>query len=250
MAISRIAIGDFSEITKRDALKAAVAEFICTLTFVFPAEGANLLFGHIIKDGGLPNAMFGATLSHAFGLFAGVAAAASISGGHASPAITFAALLGGHITLFRSVLYFIAQMLGALSAVYLLMFANNGLRVSIYPPTNPWSAVLYEVVMMFLLAYTYYATSFDPKKAKNGIMSPLAIGLMVGANLLSGGGLSGGAMNPAIAFAQAFISWTWSYHWVYWLGTFGGAGLGAVVYETIFMDDHDDIYEQLPITMR
>ncbi|MCE3051295.1 Aquaporin TIP1-3 [Datura stramonium] len=246
MPISRIAIGNLVEVTKPDALKAALAEFICTITFVFPAEGCNLVFSKMITTAGPAAGLITASLSHGFALFAAVSIGANISGGHVNPAVTFSALLGGYITLFRSILYWIAQLLGSVVSVYLLKFATNGLEVSPYPPTLPWNAVIFEIVLTFLLVYTYYATSFDPKKGNMGIISPIAIGLIVAANILSGGALFGAAMNPAIAFAQAFISWTWTYHWVYWLGNFIGATVAALVYQIIFIGR--DTHEQLPIT--
>ncbi|KAK4358837.1 hypothetical protein RND71_021066 [Anisodus tanguticus] len=246
MPISRMSIGNFREVTKQNALKAAVAEFICTITFVFPAEGCALLFSKMITTGGPTAGLISASLSHGFALFAAVSVGANISGGHVNPAVTFGAFVGGHITFLRSILYWIAQLLGSVVSVYLLKFATNGLKVSAYPPALPWDAVIFEIVMTFLLVYTYYATAFDPKRGNMGIISPIAIGLIVTANILSGGTLFGAAMNPAIAFGQAVISSTWTHHWVYWLGNFVGATIAALVYQTIFIDNNT--YEQLPIT--
>ncbi|XP_059280435.1 aquaporin TIP1-3-like [Lycium ferocissimum] len=246
MPISKIAIGNFREITKHDALKAALAEFICVITFVFPAEGCALVFSKMITTGDPANGLISASISHAFALLTAVSVGANISGGHASPAVTFGAFVGGHITFFRSVMYCIAQLLGSVVACYLLKIATNGLEVSPYPPQLPWNAVVFEIVMTFLLVYTYYATSFDPKKGNMGIISPIAIGLIVGANILCGGALFGAAMNPAIAFGQAMISGIWTHHWVYWLGNFVGAAIAALVYELIFIGEN--VYEQLPIT--
>ncbi|XP_060168909.1 aquaporin TIP1-3-like [Lycium barbarum] len=247
MPIPRMAFGNLDEFTTVDAIKAAIAEFICTITFVFPAEGCALVFSKMITTGGPATGLITASLSHGFALFAAVSIGANISGGHVNPAVTFGAFVGGHITFFRSILYWIAQLLGSVVSVYLLKFATNGLEVSPYPPTLPWNAVIFEIVMTFLLVYTYYATSFDPKKGNMGIISPIAIGLIVAANILSGGALFGAAMNPAIAFGQALISWTWTHHWVYWLGNFIGATIAALVYQTIFIGQSND-REQLPIT--
>lgn len=56
-----------------------------------------------------------------------VSVGANISGGHVNPAVTFGAFVGGHITLFRSVLYWIAQLLGSVVACVLLKFSTGGL---------------------------------------------------------------------------------------------------------------------------
>lgn len=46
MAISRIAIGSASEFGKADALKAALAEFISMLIFVFAGEGSGMAYSN------------------------------------------------------------------------------------------------------------------------------------------------------------------------------------------------------------
>ncbi|CAI0540755.1 unnamed protein product [Linum tenue] len=62
-------------------------------------------------------------------------------------------------------------------------------------------------------------------------MAPLAIGLIVGANILVGGPFDGAAMNPARAFGPSLVGWRWKNHWIYWLGPFLGGGLAAIIYE-------------------
>ncbi|CAI0475001.1 unnamed protein product [Linum tenue] len=108
-----------------------------------------------------------------------------------------------------------------------------------------WNAVVFEIVMTFGLVYTVYATAVDPKKGDLGTIAPIAIGFIVGANILAGGAFDGASMNPAVSFGPAVVSWTWSSHWVYWLGPFVGAGIAALVYEIFFMAP--STHEQLPV---
>lgn len=44
MPISRIAVGSAAEVGQADALKAALAEFISVLIFVFAGEGSGMAF--------------------------------------------------------------------------------------------------------------------------------------------------------------------------------------------------------------
>lgn len=44
MPISRISLGNLAEATKPDALKAATAEFISMLIFVFAGSGSGMAF--------------------------------------------------------------------------------------------------------------------------------------------------------------------------------------------------------------
>lgn len=109
-----------------------------------------------------------------------------------------------------------------------------------------WHAVIFEIVMTFGLVYTVYATAVDPRKGNIGIIAPLAIGFIVAANILVGGAFDGASMNPAVCFGPAVVSWTWTHHWVYWIGPFIGAAIAAIIYDNIFMDEN--AHEQLPVT--
>lgn len=74
-----------------------------------------------------PSGLIAAALSHAMALFVAVSVGANISGGHVNPAVTFGAFIGGHITLLRSILYWIAQLLGSVVACLLLNYATGGM---------------------------------------------------------------------------------------------------------------------------
>ncbi|MDF5361579.1 aquaporin, partial [Vibrio parahaemolyticus] len=107
------------------------------------------------------------------------------------------------------------------------------------------NALVLEIVMTFGLVYTVYATAIDPKKGNLGIIAPIAIGFIVGANILLGGAFSGAAMNPAVTFGPAVVSWTWTNHWIYWAGPLIGGGIAGLVYEVVFISH---THEQLPST--
>ncbi|KAK8561950.1 hypothetical protein V6N13_148908 [Hibiscus sabdariffa] len=249
MPIINISIGRPEEAAHPDALKAALAEFFSTLIFVFAGEGSGMAFNKLTDNGSTtPSGLIAASLAHGFGLFVAVSVGANISGGHVNPAVTFGAFLGGNITLLRGILYWIGQLLGSTVACLLLKFATGDLAV---PPFTLSSgegvanALVLEIVMTFGLVYTVYATAIDPKKGSVGTIAPLAIGLIVAANILVGGAFDGASMNPAVSFGPALVSWSWSYQWVYWVGPLIGAGIAGLVYEFIFISR---THEQLPTT--
>ncbi|OVA19496.1 Major intrinsic protein [Macleaya cordata] len=99
-----------------------------------------------------------------------------------------------------------------------------------------WNALVFEIVMTFGLVYTVYATAIDPKKGSLETIAPIAIGFIVGANILVGGAFDGASMNPAVSFGPALVSWDWTNHWVYWAGPLIGGGLAGLIYEFIFID--------------
>nr|AAF78757.1 putative aquaporin TIP3 [Vitis cinerea var. helleri x Vitis rupestris] len=249
MPIYRIAIGTPGEASHPDALKAALAEFFSMLIFVFAGEGSGMAFNKLTDSGSsTPAGLVAAALAHGFALFVAVSVGANISGGHVNPAVTFGAFLGGHITLLRGILYWIAQLLGSVVACLLLKFSTGGLETSAFSLSSGvsvWNALVFEIVMTFGLVYTVYATAVDPKKGNLGIIAPIAIGFIVGANILAGGAFDGASMNPAVSFGPAVVSWSWANHWVYWAGPLIGAAIAAIIYDHIFIDN---THEQLPTT--
>ncbi|KAF5747859.1 tonoplast intrinsic protein [Tripterygium wilfordii] len=249
MPIRNIAVGDRQEATHPDALKAALAEFISTLIFVFAGEGSGMAFAKL-TDGAAntPAGLISASIAHAFALFVAVSISANISGGHVNPAVTFGAFVGGNITLLRGILYWIAQLLGSTVACLLLKFSTGGMTTSAFALSSGegvWNAFVFEIVLTFGLVYTVYATAIDPKRGSLGTIAPLAIGFIVGANILAAGAFDGASMNPAVSFGPALVSWSWENHWVYWAGPLIGGGIAGLVYELIFISH---THEQLPTT--
>ncbi|XP_065871029.1 aquaporin TIP1-3-like [Euphorbia lathyris] len=248
MPIQRIAVGHPGEASQPDALRAALAEFFSMVIFVFAGSGSGMAFNKLTDNGAAtPAGLIAAALAHAFALFVAVSVGANISGGHVNPAVTFGAFMGGHISLLRGILYWIAQLLGSVVACYLLKFSTGGLvtpAFALSAGVTSWNAVVFEIVMTFGLVYTVYATAVDPKKGNLGTIAPIAIGFIVGANILAGGAFDGASMNPAVSFGPAFVSWTWTNHWVYWVGPLIGSAIAAIVYDNVFIGD--GAHEPLP----
>ncbi|KAH9299995.1 hypothetical protein KI387_011578 [Taxus chinensis] len=129
-----------------------------------------------------PGGLVAIALANGIAFFVAVAVAINISGGHVNPAVTFGALVGGHVSLLRAVMYWIAQLLGALVACALLKFTTGGQSMSalrVAHGVGVWNALVFEIVMTFGLVYTVYATAIDAKRGRLGIIAPLAIGLIV-----------------------------------------------------------------------
>ncbi|XP_060215924.1 aquaporin TIP1-2-like [Lycium barbarum] len=245
MPIPRIVIGNLKEATHPDTLRAAAAEFFSTLMFVFVAQG-SVIATKLTSGGKATQAgLIWEAIAHAFALFVAITVGTNISAGHVNPAVTFGAFIGGHLSFCRTVLYWIAQLLGSTAACLLLKVAHNGLETSAFALSavaKPWNAVVFEIVMTFSLVYTVYATTVNPKRDYLRIIAPVAIGFIVGANVLARG-INGASMNPALSFGPSVVSWTWHSHWIYWLGPFVGSATAALVYEIIFSDNYT--HEQL-----
>ncbi|KAK2631198.1 hypothetical protein EUGRSUZ_K02339 [Eucalyptus grandis] len=230
--------GRANEATHPDSLRATLAELLSTFIFVFAGEGSALALDKLYPiDTGVTrpaSSLIAVALAHGLALFAAVASSINISGGHVNPAVTLGALVGGRISFIRAIYYWVAQLLGAILASLLLRLVTAGMRpvgFILGSGVGEMNGLLLEIVMTFGLVYTVYATAIDPKRGSLGIIAPLAIGLIVAANILVGGPFDGASMNPALAFGPALVGWRWRHHWIYWLGPLIGGALAGLIYE-------------------
>src|SRR5207237_7588296 len=113
----------------------------------------------------------------------------------------------------------------------------SGLHVgapSIDPSINAGKAVTIEAVLTFFLVWVIFATAVDPRGTFKQIAG-LAIGFTITLDILMGGGLTGGIMNPARAFGPQLVSDTWSHFWVWYIGPFAGGVIAASLYELLYL---------------
>ncbi|CAH8255372.1 unnamed protein product [Arabidopsis lyrata] len=194
-------IGSFEDSFKLVTLKAYLAEFISSLLFVFAGVGSAIAFGKLTENAALD----------ASGLVA-VSIAANHSGGHVNPALASFSNLSPVVWRFQSTDHNVAAGVGTAQGVVM------------------------EIIITFALVYTVYATAIDSNNGTLGTIAPLAIGLIVGANILAAGPFSGGSMNPARSFGPALAVGDFSGHWVYWVGPLVGGGLAGVIYSNAFIE--------------
>nr|ALK82474.1 tonoplast intrinsic protein 4;1 [Salix purpurea] len=233
--MTKIAIGSRDEAAQPDCLKALVVEFITTFLFVFAGVGSAMAADKLTGDALL--GLFAVAVAHAL-VVAATISGGHISGGHLNPAVTIGLLFGGHITVVRSILYWIIQLLASTTACLLLKYLTGGLATPVHTLASGMGylqGVIWEIVLTFSLLFTVYATIVDPKKGSIDGQGPILTGFVVGANILAGGAFSGASMNPARSFGPALVSWDWTDHWVYWVGPLIGGGLAGFIYEHFFI---------------
>ncbi|WVY98078.1 hypothetical protein V8G54_030229 [Vigna mungo] len=250
MATTRRYEFGMNESSHPDSIRATIAEFISTCIFVFVGEGSVLALNQIYKEPGSSAAeLVVIAVAHAFALFAAIAASAHVSGGHVNPAVTFGALLGGRISVLKAIYYWVAQILGSIVAALLLRLVTNNMRpegFSLSVGVGAVHGLILEICLTFGLMHTVYATAMDPKRGTISTIAPLAIGLVVGANILAGGPFDGACMNPARAFGPALVGWRWENHWIFWVGPLLGAALAAVLYEFVVIPIEPPPHQPLP----
>ncbi|MBI4608541.1 MAG: MIP family channel protein [Candidatus Rokubacteria bacterium] len=219
--------------------RAALAEFIATLLFIFLGAGTVVVTGGLMKEGLTSARLVAIALAHGFAIALLVAATAKLSGGHINPAVTFGALVTGKISLPTAIWYVVAQLVGAVVGAGLLAqvipaaaqgnLGAHGLGSGV----SAGGGLLAEIVLTFALVFVVFATAMDPKGL--GHLAPAAIGLTVLVDHLIGVPVTGASMNPARSFGPALMAGAWDNHWIYWLGPLIGGTLAAVVYEFLFL---------------
>ncbi|WOG89471.1 hypothetical protein DCAR_0208709 [Daucus carota subsp. sativus] len=234
--MAKIALGSSAEALQPDCFKALVVEFICTFLFVFAGVGSAMATDKL--SGNEVVGLFFVAMAHTLVVAVMISAGFKISGGHLNPAVTLGLCVGGHITVVRSILYWIDQCLASVAACALLKYLTGGLNTPVHTLAagmDSLQGVVMEIVLTFSLLFTVYATLVDPEKGFLYGLGPLLTGFVVGANIMAGGAFSGASMNPARSFGPALVTGIWTDHWVYWVGPLIGGGLAGLVYENFFI---------------
>ena len=219
----------------RVLLQQAVAEFIGPFALVFLGAGS------IIMTQG--NNLVAIGLAHGLAIGLMIAAAGHISGGAYNPAVTIGLAIAGKLTPVQTLVYIVAQMLGAVAAAFALVaIFPEGFRdpVSLGVPQvggafEPLAALLAEVILTFFLMYVIFGAAVDQRSDKS--IAALAIGLTITIDIFAMGDVTGAAMNPARHFGPALVENLWTDAWIWYIGPVVGAVLAAVLYNWVLLDD-------------
>lgn len=207
-------------------IRRGAAECIGTFGLVFIAAGAAMV--DEISGGSL--GLVGDAFASGLIVAAMIYAVGHISGAHINPAVTLAFALVRRISLRDAGVYWAAQMVGAIVAAVLLrlLLGKVGIMGGHAIAIDPVQAVGVEIVLTFLLMFVIMAVATDKRAV--GRAAALAIGATVTFDILVGGPLTGGSMNPARTTGPAILAANWQDLWVYWVGPPIGAALAAFLY--------------------
>lgn len=159
-----------------------------------------------------------------------------VSGGHLNPAVTLAVLLRGRIDVGNAIAYMISQLIGAVAAAEVVLF----LTATYFGPAPGnvealQGPILVELLFTFALALVVL-NSATAKGTENNSFYGLAIGMTVMVGAFAGGGISGGAFNPAVGLGPNIVRALQngdgiSHVWIYIVGPFAGAALAAATFK-------------------
>lgn len=157
-----------------------------------------------------------------------------ITGGLFNPAVTVAFYVIGLVELGKSVVIFVAEILGAICASALVKGLLPGHEVVHTVQLGQGMSIAMGLFLeVFLTAQLVFALCMlAAEKTKSTFIAPIGIGLALFICMLVGTQYTGAALNPARAFGPAVIAGKFNgYHWIYWLGPVLGSLLATGFYK-------------------
>lgn len=204
-----------------------IAEFLGTFAIVFCGTGAIII-----------NQETHGTITHAgiaitFGLvvMSMIYAFGEVSGAHLNPAVSIAFAIAGVFPLKKLLPYFVFQLLGAISASFLLkyLFPGNEMLGATIPAGPAMQSFILEFVLTFFLVVVIMSVARGSKE--QGLFAGVAIGSVIALEAMFAGPICGASMNPARSIAPAVASGHYEFLWVYILATIAGACAGTGVWK-------------------
>ncbi len=207
--------------------KKFVAEIIGTFIVVVLATGSVVIDAKLNGILGIPFIAFAPFVGVAIGVYL----FGKISMAHFNPAVSVGFLITKHITKKLLVLYLLAEIVGAFLAslfvsIVIGKVANLGANAPNYSYPLPLIFGIEVLASALLMAVILTVVYTKGLKGFGGI----AIGGIVGLDILFLAFISGASMNPARSLAPALLSGVWTDLWLYWTATFVGTSLIALLY--------------------
>ena len=215
-----------------------LVEIVGTFFLVYAIASAATVYS---KSGQL--GVIGIGLVHALALTAIVYSIGYRSGAQVNPAVTIGLLIVGKLKPKEAGLYILSQLTGAIiaSLVVFSMFGSAMVSsVTVPSDGNVTRAFILEIVMTFTLIYVVLTTT-TKKNMKTAPLAGVAIGFTLGLNVIFGGSISGGSLNPARSFGPALVTGHFEYNWLYWIAPI----IGGIIASGVFKALHND--EDLPV---
>jgi glycerol uptake facilitator protein len=236
-------------------MKRALAELVGTFVLVFLGTGSVVTTVFLFQGkAGIEGNAFNVgiemaawvAIALAFGLavIAMIYCFGHISGTHINPSVSIALWATKRFPTQDMIAYVIAQCAGAslgsfaVVAVWGARAIPTGLAATgMFDGVSYGQAMLCEGIGTFILMLTIMGSAVDARC--RGGFAGLAIGLVVVADIIVFGNVTGASMNPARTFGPYLVNVLtggpnmWSQYPIYLIGPVGGAVLAAFVYDFI-----------------
>lgn len=206
-----------------------LTEFVGTFFFLFVIATAAL-FASVFTP-----------LAIGIGLMAVVYMGGHVSGAHYNPAVSLALAMQKKVSWKDCGIYMLCQIVAGFAAfalAYWIIGKTPGINPGNSPSTDlPFTnaqALVCEIVFTAMLACVVLNVAATKATSGNSFYG-LAIGATIVAAAYAGGGISGGAFNPAVGISATaakaiFESGEWTHLWLYIVGPLLGGALGSTIW--------------------
>ena len=159
-----------------------------------------------------------------------VYAGGHISGGHYNPAVSLAAYIRGKLKLQELGTYWIAQLIAAIVAAFVVIYFKGKSSDTPMILDAP-KVLLAEFLFTFALCYVVLNVATAKSTSGNSYFG-FAIGFIVLAGAYAVGTISGAAFNPAVALGASILNLTqWADLWIFIAANLLGGVAAAYVFK-------------------
>lgn len=187
-------------------------------------------------------AMYMPSTTH-FGLFAGffiyelIEGYGPHTGCPINPAGCWGFFLAGRLSAARTFFYSIGEIGG--SAAGAMIAASLTPSYHVFNPLVPGKGMtdgqgmMVEAILTFNLLFVALTVTSKPNH------SSLPVAFCIGTGIMAAGTHTGGLQNPIVPLGPAVVSRNFEHHWLYWIGPYLGATVGALFYMMcVFMKEY------------
>lgn len=185
-------------------MKKFLAEFIGTFTLVLFGCGTAVIAGAEVGFLGIAFAFGFALTAMAYGI-------GPISGCHINPAVSIGVFVAGRMSFGDMILYIIAQFLGGIAAIGVLIALTSGqteaLGQNVYAEGNLIPAIVFEFVATFLFLIVILGSTYERKSSQASTqLAGIAIGIALVVIHIFGIPITGVSVNPARSLGPAIFT--------------------------------------------
>ena len=226
-------------------MKKYIAELIGTMVLVLFGCGSAAIAGSMLGN-------LGIALAFGLSIVAMAYVIGDISGCHINPAVSIGMWIDGRMESKALVMYIIFQCIGAIIGIALLAaiissapslggYATTGLGQNGFGSASSVGldvvgAIIVEVILTFVFVFTVLGVT---KKAENGAVAGIVIGLTLAFVHIMGIPLTGTSVNPARSLAPALFLGGQALQqvWVFILAPIVGAVIAGFLYKGLTSED-------------
>ena len=226
-------------------MKKYIAELIGTMVLVLFGCGSAAIAGQLLGT-------LGIALAFGLSIVAMAYVIGDISGCHINPAVSIGMWIDGRMDAKDLIMYIVFQCIGAIIGIALLaVIINSAPSLGGYAATglgqngfgsassvglNVVGAIIVEIILTFVFVFTVLGVT---KKAENGAVAGIVIGLTLAFVHIMGIPLTGTSVNPARSLAPALFLGGQALQqvWVFILAPVVGAVFAGLLYKGLTSED-------------